>query len=154
MMIVLVLTLAVFFFALRLYITPGFKAEEFEQLYDQLCADIQSGGDGEELFKAAKRQMRKAGNKPEVLFFFQFAGIYAGKLNPPKNLLEMEVPVREAVLEGRFDDAMDLVNHLVLETDEMTLGRGQAWGKLVRELRIRWENDCRKPATETPVEAT
>lgn len=148
MIIGVLIVLTICFVALRVRLAPGYSEDEFAILYDDLCTEIQSDGDGKELFKRAKKQMRKAGTKPEVLFFFQFVGIYADELHPPRQLIEIEIPIREAVLAGRFDEAMSLTHHAMLETDAMTAGRGEAWGKMIRELRSRWTNGCRKPAEE------
>lgn len=140
--------LAILFLALRLRMTPSYDHDEFQGLYDELCLELQAKGDGKELYKEARTQTRKAPNNTEVLFFFQFIGIYSGELNPPKQLTQIEDPIRNAVIEGQFDDALRIARDAVFETEEMTSGRGDAWGRMIRELRGRWDNNCQLPIVE------
>lgn len=133
------------FIMLRMNMHPGYSEEGFQVYYDELCDVMQSNGDAEELHKRAKRKFKRVGTQPDVMFFYQFIGIYTENLKHPKGLEDTDIPIRQAVLEGRFDEAAELVRDALIHTDEMTDGRAKAWGKLIRELDARWENDCRKP---------
>lgn len=144
MIIFIFIALTFGFIMLRMNLHPGYSDEDFQVYYDDLCDVLQSNGDGVELHKQAKRKFRKVGTQPDVMFFFQFIGIYTGNLKHPKGLEDTDIPIREAVLEGRFDDAKELVRDALIDSDQMTDGRAKAWGKLIRELDARWENDCRK----------
>lgn len=134
------------FIMLRMNLHPGYSDEDFQVYYDDLCDVMQSNGDVEELHKRAKRKFRRVGTQPNVMFFYQFIGIYTDNLKPPKGLEDTDIPIRQAVIEGRFDEARDMVRDALIHTDDMTDGRAKAWGKLIRELDARWENNCRKPS--------
>lgn len=134
------------FIMLRMNLHPGYSDEDFQVYYDDLCDVLQSDGDAEALHKRAKRKFRRVGTQADVMFFYQFIGIYTDNLKPPKGLEDTDIPIRQTVIEGRFDDARDMVRDALINTDDMTDGRAKAWGKLIRELEARWENDCRKPS--------
>src|SRR5690625_3598697 len=145
LIIAIVIALALVFVMLRINLHPGYSDEGFQPFYDDLCHVLKDEGDGNDLFRRAKKELRRTGTQADVMFFCQFSGIYTGELHPPKGLEDTDRAIRAAVMNGAFEDARELVRDGLSNTDEMTDGRAKAWGKLIRELERRWENDCSPP---------
>lgn len=152
--IFIIIGLSFLFVVLRLNLHPGYTDEGFQPYYDELCQVLQGDADADDLYQRAKKELRRTGTQTDVMFYFQFIGIYTGNMETPANLIKSDGPIREAVVHGEFDLARQRVQDALLDTDEMTDGRAKAWGKLIRELRVRWDNDCIKPATEDERDAT
>lgn len=145
LIIVIIIALAVVFVMLRINLHPKYSEEGFQPYYNDLCEVLQGNGNADDLYQRAKKELRRTGTQTDVMFFFQFIGIYTGHLQTPKGLVDTDQGIRQAVQDGAFDDARERVRDALINTDEMTDGRAKAWGKLIRELESRWENDCVKP---------
>lgn len=148
-MLFLVCALA-FFFYLRLRVTPRYDDDAFKQLYDELCEDLQAGRNAESILPAAKKQVRRAGVNMEVLFYYQYISVLAGTMPAPDAFSAVEPPIRDAVNRGDFATARTLLQRAVFQDDAMNAGRGDAWMTFIRELEVRWNNDCKPPSTHAP----
>lgn len=146
LIIFIVVAVAFVFVMLRLNLHPRYNADEFAVYYDDLCEVLREDGDADALYDRAKREFKRTGTQVDVMFFFQFIGIYTDNMPTPKKFEATDAPIRLAVHEARFEEARDFVRTALIESDEMTEGRAKAWGKLIRELEARWDNDCRKPS--------
>lgn len=144
LIIVIVVALALTFVMLRINLHPGYTDEGFQPFYDDLCHVLRSDSEAEAeaLYTRAKKELRRTGTQADVMFFFQFIGIYTDHLKTPKGLEDTDQDIRKAVMLGAFEDAREQVRDALINTDEMTDGRAKAWGKLIRELERRWDNDC------------
>lgn len=142
--IVLIVALAFTFVMLRLNLHVGYSEEGFQPFYDDLCLVLHNdpNADAEALYKRAKKEFRKTGTQADVMFFFQFIGIHTDQLKTPKGLEDTDIDIRKAVTHGAFEDAREQIRDALINSDEMTDGRAKAWGKLIRELERRWDNDC------------
>lgn len=144
-MIAVIIMLAFVVVLIRVQLHPGFDENKFQGLYDHLCTELKERGDGQELYQKTRKVFRHAGTKPEVLFLYQFVGIYAGELEHPPKLAATDVPIYNAIVAGDFEEATALVHAALIESDDMTEGRARAWGKIIRELQPRWSHDCHAP---------
>lgn len=148
-MLVLVVAL-IFVIFLRLRIRPTYDDASFTVLYDQLCEELQAGRNAEALLPAARKQVRRAGVNMEVMFYYQYISVLSDTMEPPEQYRVVESPIRDAVNRGDFDDARKRLQQAVFEDESMPAGRADVWLKLIRELDVRWNNDCVVPTSATP----
>src|SRR5690625_1631479 len=60
LIIAIVIALALVFVMLRINLHPGYSDEGFQPFYDDLCHVLKDEGDGNDLFRRAKKEDRKS----------------------------------------------------------------------------------------------
>lgn len=140
LLIAAVFIMAIIF--LRLRDIKHVDKEELAGTYNRICQVLDQGGDFESLYDETKRQLRHASMEMEVHFLYEFVRRMNGEEPIVDELEPVEIPIRQALREQRFEDARVDVRAAVLNDSGMKPGRGQLWLSLIEKLELRANNDC------------
>lgn len=128
---------------LRLRLTSTFDADAFAPVYNDICAELRSGeAFSDEVYGTVRRRVRATGTSGDVLFLFQYVSTVSERTPMPPPMEIVEAPIRARVAAGDFDGALEMVRDAMLTTDAMPAERAEVWGRFIREMQRRWDNDC------------
>lgn len=139
-LIALVFIIGIIF--LRLRDMKHVDKEELAGTYNNICHVLDEGGDFESLYDETKRHLRHASMEMEVHFLYEFVRRMNGEEPIVDELEPVEIPIRQALHEQRFEDARAGVREAVVNNSGMKPGRGQLWLTLIEKLELRANNDC------------